>query len=418
MVMWKHLAVVATAAAAALTANAARAGGFALQEQADGLPGAAYVGMGAAAQDASTAFYNPAGMTALKRAELETGARYLGLSSSFQNDKPLPQTGGTGGDAGMKLAAGSLFYVRPLSETLWAGIALTSPFDVGVSYEPTWAGRYFNTKDHLTTYNVNPSIAYKVSNWLSVGGGIDFQYATLGYETALNNVLDGRPDGHSKLDLDDFAIGYNIGALFEPRNGTRIGVTYRSRMQYNFSGSAQLTNVGPTLQALSFAGDHAALKQTLPDSASLSFYQQLTSQAAVLGDVGWEHWSLLKNSTLYFSGGGVDSIVRNWHDTVRVGLGFQYSLLDNLRVRVGAAFDSSPTGTATRQPDLPIDRQIRAGFGAEYDVTSDVTAGFSYEYVDLGRNDINIQQSPLTGTLVGHYDEYAHVVGVNARLKF
>ncbi len=417
--MLKNLAAAAVAvAAAAVAANNASAAGFALEEQADGLAGAAYVGMGAAAQDASTAYYNPAGMTALTGAEFEAGARYLGLSASFHNDAPLPQTGGTGGDAGMKLAAASLYYVQPLSESLWAGIAVNSPFGVGLSYQPNWAGRYFNTKDHLTTYNVNPSLAYKLGNGLSVGGGIDFQYATLGYNTALNNVLDGLPDGSSRLNLDDFAIGFNLGALLEPRPGTRVGLTYRSRMQYDLSGGAALSNVGPTLHALGFAGDRAALKQTLPDSASLSLYQQLTAKAALLGDVGWEHWSLLKSSTVYFSGGGVDAIARDWHDTFRVGLGFQYSVADNLRMRIGASYDSSPTSAATRQPDLPIDRQIRGGFGAEYDVTPAIAAGFSYEYVDLGRNDIDIQQTPLTGTLVGHYDEYAHVVGVNARVKF
>ncbi len=417
--MLKNLAAAAAVVAAAtLAANTARAAGFALQEQADGLAGAAYVGMGAAAQDASTAYYNPAGMTALPRAEFELGARYIGITASFHNDGPLPQTGGTGGDAGMKLAAGSLYYVHPLSQTLWAGIAFNSPFGVGISYQPNWAGRYFNTKDHLTTYNLNPSLAYKLGNGLSVGGGIDFQYATLGYNTALNNVLDGMPDGSSRLDLNDFAVGFNLGALLEPRPGTRIGLTYRSRIQYDFTGSATLSNVGPTLHALGFAGDRAALKQTLPDSASLSLYQQLTARAALLGDVGWEHWSLLKNSTVYFSGGGVDAIARDWHDTFRVGLGFQYSVADNLRVRVGASYDSSPTSANTRQPDLPIDRQIRAGIGAEYDVTPDIAAGISYEYVDLGRNDIDIEQTPLTGTLIGHYDEYAHVIGVNARIKF
>ena len=417
--MLKNLAVAAAiVTAAALAAPAARASGFALQEQADGLAGAAYVGMGAAAQDASTAYYNPAGMTLLSRAELELGARYVGISASFHNDGPLPQTGGTGGDAGMKLGAGSLYYVYPISEALRAGIALNSPFGVGVEYPQNWAGRFFNTKDHLTTYNVNPSLAYKASDWLSVGGGVDFVYATLGYNVALNNVLDGMADGSSDLDLNDFAIGYNLGALITPRPGTRIGLTYRSRLQFDFSGSATMSNVGPTLQALGFAGDRARLKQTLPDSASLSLYQDLTQRLAVLGDVGWEHWSLLKNSTVYFSGGGFDSINRDWHDTFRVGLGFQYALADDLRVRVGASYDSSPTSSNTRQPDLPIDRQIRAGIGAEYDVTHDLAVGASYEYVDLGRNAIDIEQSPLTGTLVGHYDEYANVVGVNARIKF
>jgi long-chain fatty acid transport protein len=417
--MLKNLAAAAVAVAAAtLAANNAHAAGFALQEQADGLAGAAYVGIGAAAQDASTAFYNPAGMTALSRSELELGARYIGITAAFHNDGPLPQTGGTGGDAGMKLGAGSLYYVYPFSEALRAGISLNSPFGVGVEYPQNWAGRYFNTKDHLTTYEVNPSLAYKVADWLSIGGGIDFVYATLGYNVALNNVLDGMADGSTNLDLNDFAIGYNLGALIEPRPGTRIGLTYRSRLQFDFSGSATMSNVGPTLHALGFAGDRATLQQTLPDSASLSLYQQLTSRAAVLGDLGWEHWSLLKDSTVYFSGGGVDSINRDWHDTFRVGLGFQYALADDLRVRVGASYDSSPTSANTRQPDLPIDRQIRAGIGGEYDVTPDLAVGASYEYVDLGRNSIDVEQTPLTGTLVGHYDEYAQVVGVNARFKF
>src|SRR5260221_4711621 len=292
-------------------------------------------------------------MTALPQAGFELGAGYIGITASSHNDGPLPPTGGTGGDAGMKLAAGSLYYVHPLSQTLWAGIAFNSPFGVGISYQPNWAGRYFNTKDHLTTYNLNPSLAYKLGNGLSVGGGIDFQYATLGYNTALNNVLDGMPDGSSRLDLNDFAVGFNLGALLEPRPGTRIGLTYRSRIQYDFTGSATLSNVGPTLHALGFAGDRAALKQTLPDSASLSLYQQLTARAALLGDVGWEQWSPRKNSPLSFTGGRVDAIARDSHDTFPAALGLQHSVADNLPVQVGSSYDSSPTIAKKRQPLHP-----------------------------------------------------------------
>src|SRR5260221_7680485 len=273
-------------------------------------------------------------MTALPRSEFELGARYIGITASFHNDGPLPQTGGTGGDAGMKLAAGSLYYVHPLSQTLWAGIAFNSPFGVGISYQPNWAGRYFNTKDHLTTYNLNPSLAYKLGNGLSVGGGIDFQYATLGYNTALNNVLDGMPDGSSRLHLNDFAVGFNLGALLEPRPGTRIGLTDPSRIQYDFTGSPTLSNVGPTLLALGFAGDRAALKQTLPESASLSLYQQLTARAALLGDVGCEHRSLLKNSTVYFSGVGVGAVACDRRVRICVAPGFQSMVVCNLPVPV------------------------------------------------------------------------------------
>src|SRR5258708_2135004 len=135
--MLKNLAAAAgVVAAATLAANTARAAGFALQEQADGLAGAAYVGMGAAAQDASTAYYNPAGMTALPRAEFELGARYIGITASFHNDGPLPQTGGTGGAAGMKLAARSLYYIPPPPPTPWAALSFHLPLRPRIPHPP------------------------------------------------------------------------------------------------------------------------------------------------------------------------------------------------------------------------------------------------------------------------------------------
>jgi long-chain fatty acid transport protein len=243
-------------------------------------------------------------------------------------------------------------------------------------------------------------------------------YATQAYESALNNVLDGQPDGYSKLDLHAFAVGYNFGVLIKPQPGTHVGLTYKSRLQYNFSGSAALTNVGPTLTSLGIAGDSARLKEIMPDTASISLYQEITPKFAVLGDVGWEHWSLFKSSVVYLNSGGSIAIARNWHDTVRFGLGFQYNVTDRLRGRIGAAYDSSPTGTSTRQPDLPVDRQIRTGISGEYDLTDNLTAGLSYEYADLGPSELNIQQNGLTGTLNGHYDAYAQIIGVSLRAKF
>jgi long-chain fatty acid transport protein len=396
------------------------AGALAVSEQSDDAVASGGAGMGARAADAATVYFNPAGMTELHRDMAESSLRYFALVVHFRPNAPLVQGGGSGGDAGDKLPLATYFISHPLPGDWAIGTSLTQPFGSGLIYDNGWAGRYYATKNVLKVYDFSVSAAHKLNDWLSIGGGPDIDYATVDYGAAINNVLDRLPDGRINIGINDVALGYNVGLLAKMGNATRIGVTYRSRVQMDLSGKADFENVGRTLRSFGVSGTQVRSKLPLADSAIISIFRALSSDTAMVADAGWMNWSLVKVSRFVFDGGYVSTTPRNWVDTYHAGIALQHAFSDELRGSFGVSYDSSPIRTQDRLPDLPLDRQIRIGAGIGYALNSRLTIESSYEYVDLGSDTIHVTApaNPLELPISGHYGAVAHVVSFSADYEF
>jgi long-chain fatty acid transport protein len=191
--------------------------------------GTATAGRAAMARDAATAGYNPAGMTRLDRSQIMVGALGLDVQSKFDGLTshlvgPV-DTNGNGQNAGIFTPMASLDYVYVASPDLRIGLSVGSYFGLGVDYGDSWQGRYYIQKGGLLTLGVNPSVGYKVNEWLSIGGGATVLYGKL------------------KKDSDDVGYGYNLGVLLEPNKNSRIGVTYRSKIDLKFNDAATAEGV-------------------------------------------------------------------------------------------------------------------------------------------------------------------------------
>jgi long-chain fatty acid transport protein len=172
MQLWHrtHGAICLAIATVLALAMSARGSGLLLYETGAPDLGIASAGRAAMAADASTTAANPAGMTLLDRTRL-LGA--TGALLPFPNFDLAPQTtasGGGGGNAGVFTPIGGVFYAHKLSERFWLGLSTDSDFGLSGNYGKPWAGRYYVTQESLITGKANPSIAYLVNDWLSVGG--------------------------------------------------------------------------------------------------------------------------------------------------------------------------------------------------------------------------------------------------------
>src|SRR5208283_4229503 len=160
---------------------AAFASGFALIDQSvEGL-GIAYSGGAAMAEDASTIFYNPAGMTRLKGVQLETGLHIIMPSIKFKDNSAfsaigVPISGGNGKDAGVTRLVPNFYLTVNPSDRLVLGLGVNSPFGLATEYSNGWVGRYYALKSDMYTININPSVAYKITDDLSLGAGFSAQY--------------------------------------------------------------------------------------------------------------------------------------------------------------------------------------------------------------------------------------------------
>lgn len=408
------------AAALCCLAAPARAGGLYIYELGNPGTGTASAGWAAAAQDPSTAFTNPAGMTRLPQSQLMIGLQPMFPTVHFEAEAGTTTRGGNGGNAGVFLPALSAFYVHKLNPKWSLGISSVSFFGVTLKYLDGWSGRYYIQESNLLTSALVPTAAYKVNDRLSVGAGVGPVFGTLRMRTAVNNLFPGFGDGTLRFGDRAWGVVGTAGILVEPRPGTRLGVSYLSPMNLSFKSSVNFDGPGPIWQrALGRAGllnSDLTLDYTFPQSVMVSAYQQITPKFALLGNVGWQNWSAFGNIGVNLSGANTVnfSTDANFRDTWHLAIGAQYRPRKDVMLSTGFAYDSSPVSDEDRTIALAVDRQFRISGGILFDLRPDFSLGFAYTYWDLGPNRIDQRRGPLAGRLVGDFNTYnVHIVNVS-----
>lgn len=401
------------------------AAGMILYEINSPLTGTASAGWAALANDASTAFTNPAGMTRLDRSQLLVGAQPLIITSKF-NPSPSTTFGGTdGGNAGGVIPSLGGYYVHSVSDRFKLGFSLLSYFGLGIDYGDNWVGRYWVEKSDFLTLAMSPSAAYKVNDWLSIGVMLKVLYSKLNTQSAIRNFF-AEADGQLKYEDDDFGFGGGFGLLIEPRKGTRFGVTYYLPVEVSFNEVPELKGVGPILggllSRLGMNGRSVGMDFTIPQWIMVSGYQQITEKLAIMGNFGWQDWSQFGNVDISLSVNPETTRSFNnnlgFKDTWHAAIGAQYRVSEPWLLSAGFAYDSSPSDASNRSPDLPFDRNFRYAAGVQYDWSKNLTLGLAYEFIDLGSASIN-KEGFLRGNLVGDYGtNHVNVVNVNLIYRF
>lgn len=379
----------------------AKAGALYLNEFGTSSMGTAGAGSGAYANDASTAFHNPAGMTRIKGNELGLagGLLYADIRFSPSPDTPIPgNDGGNAGGAGPLLGA---FYVHSISEKLKFGFNVVS-ISAGIfDYEDGWTGRYLVDDVTLITLSFLPSIGYKLTDKLSVGGTVNFLYGSLE-----ENISFPPPIGEGSISIDgsDWEFSFGLSLLYEFTENTRVGLAYASEQEPSFSGDANIIPLD--LQASIIAS--IKLAQFIRGS----IYHKINEKFALLGTIGWEDWSAFES--LVISGPNQDILLpKNWDDTWHFSGGIHYMPNDRWLLQAGITYDTNPSEAIYRTPDMPMDRQWRYAVGAQYNWKENMTVGGAFEYADYGSADIE------NDLLLGNYsDNQIYFIALNANWKF
>jgi len=285
-----------------------------------------------------------------------------------------------------------LDHVAPLVDSLEIEYIHLTPWsldldNMDVVYQ---GGRFQLEKISLLTITANPSIGYRVTDWLSVGAGFQAMYADMEFKLAappINPPTGG--DGRVKVDGNDWAFGYNFGALFELSPRTRVGVTYVSKIEPSFDGDLSVK----TGAGAGFSAD-SELKFTFPQLVRVGAYHELNEQWALLGTVGWEDWSSFDSFEISTDLGG-QSIETDWKDTYHFSGGVHYRPTKDWLLQAGITYDTSPVSNSNRSAEIPMDRQIRYAVGVQHQFTERMSLGGSFEYIDLGN--AKISSSGLQG---------------------
>jgi long-chain fatty acid transport protein len=414
----------AALACGATATQTAQAGGISLYEIGTPDVGLASAGFAARAQDASTLYKNPAGMSRLNDAQLQAGIQVLYGAVQFSPDSKTSPTLGNkdGGVAVGALPGVSLFYVQPLGEKWRVGFGTFNSFGLMATYDKNWVGRYYAQESALVGISFMPSVSYQATDWLSFGASLNAMYGYLNNKVAVNNPGPFRSDGEMKYVDGNWGFGGNGGILLEPAKGTRFGLTYTSPVKLDFADKPTFTGLGPVLGAVLSNPAELSIGMTVPQSVMLGVYQEITDRLALMGDVGWQDWSQFGYVQL-----GVDSANPkqltgnlNYQDTWHAALGAQYTFSDHWVGTAGMAYDSSAVNDANRTVVLPMSQAWRFGVGALWQVSENVYLNAAYEFMWAG--DMPVDQGAdgtARGRVSGGYnDAWFSFFTVNVTWKF
>ncbi|CCG09442.1 OmpP1/FadL family transporter [Pararhodospirillum photometricum] len=403
----------------------AQAAGFQLREQSSEGLGNAFAGSTAKAYNLSTIYYNPAGMTRLSGNQTAGSATWIAPVSKFSGSNTFAngrQTVGSQGDDAIEDAAvGATYLFWDAKPDLKFGLALTSPYGLRSNYEKDWVGRYHALESSITNINLSPSIAYRINDQLSIGGAIQLAYVDVTLSQALNLSSLGFADGRTKVNGHDFGVGFDIGALYEFTPQTRVGVNWRSEMNYTLKGNAEYRVPAALAAAMATLRDtDAQADLTTPDTVSLGVYHEITPQWAVMSDIAWTNWSDFDDIRIKYTDGRPQSITEeNWRDTWFFSVGTTYHLNQTHAFNFGVAYDQGAVYDKYRTARIPDSNRywVSAGYTYDFGNGDNINLGYTHIFADAAK--INETGSVASaGTLRGEYDSHVDIFSASFVYKF
>ncbi len=263
-------------------------------------------------------------------------------------------------------------------------------------YDPAWRGRFTAQKSGLKTYNLNLGLAYKVNDIVSIGGGANYQRVELGFNSA-------SAAGTAEIKASDANFGFNLGALFQLTPQTRIGLAYRSAINFQSTGTVSFSGV-PALNSSLTAG------LTTPQTASISVFSAISPRLELMGDITWTGWSHEKSvpfiRTSLVPGAIVSTLTFNWRDTLRYSVGGNYKMNDNWKLRAGVAYDESPTNDVDRTSRIPDQDRTWIAIGAQYRISKAAVLDFGYAHEFIKTATVNnaVGAGPTFSRLIGEFN--------------
>jgi len=425
-----------------ITANSWAAGFSLMLKGIKGL-GNSFAGGAASAEDASTIYYNPAGLTRSLDNQVLIYGQTVRPSFTFTDEGSttvLGQdlTGGNGGDAGKLNFLPGGFFSQKLTDELTIGFGVVSPFGLSSEYDSNWKGRYHAIKSSVLTVDINPTVAYQINDQWAIGVGISAQYIN----AELTNAIDygtlmaslgivplteaQRADGTVKLEANDWAFGYNWGILLTLNENTRFGLSYRSKISYKLTGKATFSTPPPAsgiASVLGYVNTGGRTQIDMPGNVSISGYHQINDQWAVMGDINWTNWDILDKLRIQFDTGAPDNVITyEWEDSLRYALGTTYVHNGQWVFRMGVAFEETPVPDARyRIPRIPDEDRYWFSMGTGYQFSNRLGLDIGYSFLLARKADMDkiaAGEDRYRGALQGTFKGHSNVFGAQLIWNF
>ncbi|MGF1699156.1 outer membrane protein transport protein [Photobacterium makurazakiensis] len=430
----KHNKITLSLAAALTLGMSAStmAAGFQLAEySATGL-GRAFAGEAAMADNASAQFRNPAMMTYLEGTQISMGAIYVDPNIDVEGDLSVMGnqiTSTKASDIAHSAVIPNFYLSHRINEQWAVGLAFSTNYGMETELSGDFLGTLFGNQAKVMSVEINPNVAYKINDQFSIGGGVRYvmgeghfgasvptNLPTTGIDQVDQIVGQIKGQDLKYMEGDDAAWGWQLGAAWQVNPDHRIGVNYRSAVDLTLEGEASGALYGGTLPG--------SMDLTLPATAEIASFHQLTDKLAMHASFNWTDWSSFEKLVAVIPGhpSSPDLIKEeNWEDNYRFAVGATYQYTNKLALRTGVAYDTSAVNDEHRTQTIPETDRLWLSMGAGYQWSQNLSfdAGFTYifakdasmeESIDLNGNPIASFKGETTGNV--------WLAGIQANYRF
>lgn len=419
--------VTLTALSLILASTNANAAGFHLREQSGAGLGNAFAGATAGAEDISYAYFNVAGLTRHQGTQMNLGATYIAPEARARN---ISGSGGTEDVDNIVHAAvaPNMAFSHQLNDKTVLGLGVNVPFGMVTKYDDrNWAGSGHGLTSKVTAVTTTPMIAYKVNNKLSIGAGLPIQYFKAKLSNGVSKTSGAMGEAtYTKLEGDTVDVGYQLGAMYEFNENTRVGINYRSEINHKLKGeieSKNIGNLGGSLGAMSpILNQDISARIDTPAMLSVGAFHKINDKWEVMAEYQKVFWNSFDSIDIYGRENGGNPATRvqglisttpeHWEDTDFYSVGASYNLDDKWKLRFGLAYDDSAVRKDYRTPRIPDSRRVWYSTGASYKYSENLTFNAAYTFIKAEEAEIDLEG------VHAEYKNQVHILGLSMNYKF
>ncbi len=368
------------------------AAGFAVDAQSAAGLSNSHAGETTGAHDISDSYANPAVLSDINSPQLSISGSYVKVNIDDDNGSGKYSGGGViyssqNENAGVDAIVPAFHFAAPINKELTTGISITAPFALQTEYNPNWVGRYQTVDSKITTTNINPMLSYKLTDQLSIAGGLEAQYI----QARITNMVDigalllsspGAADRLGKVKGDDWGYGFNLGAKYKFNNQFEAGIGYRSKIKHTITGEVEVNGA--------VAASKFRAHLITPEIATFGLAYKLTPKADLLYDLAWTRWSRINAIDIIAQNSNLSTSTKfGWRDSFRNSFGFNYQTTKELQIRTGLAFEKGASGQY-RNPRVPEANKtlVSAGLGYKFNQNFSADLTCMHQFYEKTKNNL------------------------------
>lgn len=424
----------------------AMAAGFALREYSLSAASTSFAGVSAINEEPGYLAFNPAAAAGVNEEDAQFTLNAIYPSSSARFDLATTSAGTPSGGSQTPVSfvqealEPGLSWRRRLSDRWSAGLSVSAPWGLSTLYDRNWAGRYYAVESKLLTINIAPDVAWQVTDQLSVGMGLQVQYAegilsnaidfgTIGALFSVPGAVPGQQDGFAEFKADDWAIGYRAGLIWKPDDRLALGLAWRSGVKHGLQGNVDFSldtaGVGTALSGATgaFVAGRARTRLSLPSITSAGVTWKATDKLTLMGEVGYTDWGTIQELRVTFDNPlqPDNAQTYGWSGAWLYSVGARYDVDEEWTLRAGAAIDGSPARDATRDPRIPDATRTWLSASIEHHLTPSTSFQLGYAKLMFPTEPINLSAATpgneLRGNLRGTTDSGADMVSIQLTIR-